>query len=112
MNKYQEALDYIISNGTHTTEYSWGDEIELETEHGEESVNLLQELVDKETPMKPKYISLLTNPPKHKVVCSNFHGPYLERVFKFCPSCGQKIDWGYENDLETVKELVNKEKRE
>lgn len=68
MNKYQKALDYLISNGTHETLYSWGDEFEVETEHGEESRKLLQELVARETPMKPNGIK--------------------------CPKCGS---WGMEN---------------
>jgi Zn finger protein HypA/HybF involved in hydrogenase expression len=87
MNKYQEALDFIIDH-THPMCETMKDLEALDF-----SYNILQELVDKETPMKPKYISLLTNPPKHKVVCSNCHGPYLERVFKFCPNCGHRIDW-------------------
>ena len=89
MNKYQEAFGDIVDNGV-SLEY-FNDKSVLPQD--ENPLFILQELVDKATPMKPKYISLLTNPPKHKVVCSNCHGPYLERVFKFCPSCGQKIDW-------------------
>ena len=87
-NKYQEALEYLISNGTHTTEYSWEDEIETETERGEESVNLLQELVDKETPMK-LYCG-------RKCGKCKFHIPIKSRGDIYCNGCGQKIDWSDE----------------
>lgn len=89
MNKYQEALDYLVSNGTHETLYSWGDEIEVETEHGEESLNLLQELVDKATPMKPRY-RLSGN-----IKCGCGLQMYEEQQdwYRYCASCGQKIDW-------------------
>ena len=75
-NKYQEALDWVSAGND-----SCGTEFDL-----------LQELVDKETPLKPRNISLLTNPPQHRTWCNNCYGVHLERTFKFCPNCGQKID--------------------
>ena len=88
MNKYQEALDYLISNGTHTTVYSWGDEIEVETERGEESVNLLLELVDKVTPLKPRYAYL------DKIELGVYGCPKCDLIINhkcnYCLECGQK----------------------
>ena len=95
--EYQEALDYLVSNGTHTTEYSWEDEIEVETERGEESVNLLQKLVDKETPMKP--IKLGDNKFSCKSCAMAFTVKNLKNRFlshNYCHVCGQRIDWSEE----------------
>ena len=97
MNKYQEALNYLVSDGTHKTLHSWGDEIEVETEHGEESLNLLQELVDKATPMKPTKLE------NGKYSCDScamaFTVKYLKNRFlshTYCDVCGQKLDWSDE----------------
>ena len=81
--KYQEALDYLKSGN-------------LFGELSNDSLKGIEELVDKETPMKPRHISICTLPPQHKAVCSNCHGFNLERTFRFCPFCGQKIDWNVE----------------
>ena len=74
MNKYQYALNGLINQNY--------DDIEV-----------LQELVDKEIPVKPEYISLLTSPPQQRTRCGNCSGAHLEKVFKFCPYCGKVIDW-------------------
>ena len=77
-NKYQSALNYL----------DW----HCNVEH-KEQYNLLQELVDKEMPMKTLHISLLSNPPQNIIACGNCKGNNLGQSFKYCPSCRQKIDW-------------------
>lgn len=81
LRKYQRALDNLALHSIRS-----------------EDVETIQELIDKETPMKPRHISLLTNPPQHRTWCNNCYGVHLERAFKFCPSCGQRIDWSEDND--------------
>ena len=53
-----------------------------------ESVNVLEKLVECDTPMKPKMSF-----GKFCYVCnSTLYIPQLREV-NFCPKCGQKIDW-------------------
>ncbi len=59
----------------------------------EEFEAYMNELIARDKPMKPEYISLLTNPPQPRVICGNCYGGYLERTFNFCHQCGQKLDW-------------------
>ena len=78
MNKYQEALEKLRE--IEQTENTW-----------DVNCDVLQELVDKATPKKPKnwtvrYRGIEFNCP----VCNRL---YIERV-NFCSSCGQAIDWG------------------
>lgn len=81
MNKYQEALKKLRK--IEQTENTW-----------DENCDVLQELVDKATPKKPKNWkaerrlngAVEFNCP----VCNRL---YTERV-NFCSSCGQAIDWG------------------
>ena len=95
MNKYQKAFDYLASNGTHETLNYWGDMIEVETEHGEESLNLLRELVDKETPMKPTSRKVDFINWNHYCKCGEMLDSY--RDYR-CNECGQKLDWTEENN--------------
>ena len=78
MNKYQEALEKLRE--IEQTENTW-----------DVNCDVLQELVDKATPKKPKnwtvrYRGIEFNCP----VCNRL---YIERV-NFCSSCGQALDWG------------------
>ena len=81
MNKYQEALKKIKSD-------FWDDPAYYGLE---EEFNLLQELVDKETPMKVvtwENAKPITRCPK----C----GAGLERKHRYCWECRQKLDWSEE----------------
>lgn len=73
MNKYQEALNdmYAVLN---------------DSKRWHERKSLLQELVDKETPMKPCYGS--DYPSGDCPICGNNIGDNPR-----CRDCGQKIDW-------------------
>lgn len=83
MNKYQEALANLHYNARN---YPLRDK-DNET---------IQELVDKEMPMKTLHISLLSNPAQNIIACGNCKGNNLGQSFKYCPSCRQKIDWNDE----------------
>ena len=76
MNKYQEALNFL----------DW----HCEVAHTEQQ-DLLQELVDKETPMK-----LLKSQFDGYRECSNCESIVVSTnhvLPKYCSNCGQKIDW-------------------
>ena len=95
MNKYEKAFKIA----TTIVGYS--------TEEVNEAKITLQELVDKETPMKPivnklpyevhdgeivtKYYEC--NCPKCNVVLTKKWGHVYIRADKYCPNCGQKLDW-------------------
>ena len=105
MNKYQEALNNIIET------YQ-----ELERRVGNNSdkvkdfddIAILQELVDKETPMKvdkkdnkkikcDKFLITLVTYYKCPNEKCELHNNYKILVDeKRCPECGQKLDWGDE----------------
>lgn len=90
MHKYQEAFDFIV------TATNGGDGIKKE-------LNILSELVDKETPMKPekakplkedvrigngifgKGTTIITKCPR----C----GYWVRKTMKYCNDCGKKLDW-------------------
>lgn len=66
------------------------------TQEMEAMIKLVQgSSVDKETPMRPLHISLLTNPPKNIIVCGKCKLEVTE-IHKYCSQCGQKIDWSDE----------------
>ena len=75
-NKYQEALNemYAVLN---------------DSERWHEKKSLLQELVEKETPLKPYNIFNI------KPNCRNCDAK-LTTVENYCPNCGKKIDWSDE----------------
>ena len=82
-NKYQEALNYL----------DW----HCSVEHKEQQ-ELLQELVDKETPLRVIKLKCYRNeeynacPKCNTNVYIDDHDYYLER----CDVCGQKLDWSDE----------------
>ena len=93
MNKYQddkqslqyrlEDITFYARNNEKNNDY---DELQIDIARGR-----LQELVDKETPMKPNKI-------KKNDLCLILHGycECYEMVFnsnKYCPNCGQKLKW-------------------
>lgn len=82
MNKYQEAFESISDN-----KYQYGTDEQWE---------LLQELVDKETPEKPFYDGVPTEDGEEVEirVCPNCCETVNFIVnFPYCPYCGQKLDW-------------------
>jgi transposase len=98
MNKYQEAFyrltdwfhSYIDNNGVKVQERHI-------TKEYEEAKQTIKELVNKATPKKPivlrspsDYIAFEC-PNCHHTTHSNFRRLY-------CGECGQKIDWGEDDD--------------
>lgn len=84
MNKYQEALDYLRWIG--------GDG--YYKKQREKSFGVLQELVDKATPIKPKSFNDL----REYCLCSCGYDFYDwgYNEYKYCPNCGKKVDWSEE----------------
>ena len=80
MNKWEEALKDILNSEEKT--YS-GD-----------SVYLMQELVQRATPMKPNGMFDDECPMCHNDVIDIGYG----YKFKFCPICGQSLDLGEEDE--------------
>ena len=77
-NKYQEALNFL----------DWHCEV-AHTKHQD----LLQELVDKETPMKPMNRYKADFGRRGCFKCEGL----VSYKMAYCPDCGQKIDWS-DND--------------
>lgn len=86
MNKYQEAIDILqrqFNDGSLTTKDIYG------------AVQIVDELVDKETPKKPKTI-IRTEKSFVNYECPNCDvswGFTDTKVVKYCPCCGQHLDW-------------------
>lgn len=102
-NKYQEAYNTIFDDLLPIPELSGGDKQLLF-----KSMDILQELVDKETPMKPITIKPEGNSiwdyPTDRIKCANCGNqlPMKKNCLKkkvpimYCDRCGQKLDWGDE----------------
>lgn len=98
-NKYQEALDNAISD----IEYCYNDSFEEVPEKRLKEVELLQKLVDKETPKEPidkgfKNDILQYKCPTCKIgkvgrIIDNGWKTKGEGFANYCPNCGQKIKW-------------------
>ena len=79
-NKYQDALDCVLS--TEKRPYvDW-----------HLSVEELQELVDKETPMKPINTYKIDFGPDDCGDCSKCES-LVNYLMVYCYKCGQKLDW-------------------
>ena len=88
MNKHQEALNQIKH--------------ELYAEEDDYNVSLMQELVDKATPKKPKRKLIETEDLWNETItivgidicddCKN----QVQHSEKFCKYCGQAMDWSEE----------------
>ena len=82
MNKYQESLDRVKKEHIFIEDYLKGE------------IDLLQELVDKETPENPIETKYTNKCPR----CKN-QLPLKENALKkktpklYCDRCGQRIDW-------------------
>ena len=79
-SKYQDALNSLNPNYIGEQEYSW-----------RKATELLQELVDKETPKKVKRGNGM-------ILCSNCNKSlYFCYGDDYCTHCGQKLDWSENN---------------
>ena len=86
MNKHQKALDTLVSFAEQNPDIVW--ELKMEKE-------VIQELVDRETPMKPEIPnnSSLSFCGRCKTSITHYVGSLAKENFKYCKSCGQRIDW-------------------
>ena len=86
MSKYQEALDYI-NKSICTLLALQG----IQDEQVIKNLHILQELVDKETPIKPYFL----NYGGYKI--GNWHCSECEGIINtsdmYCKHCGQRLDW-------------------
>lgn len=98
MNKYQEALDFLCDHAMEYIEdFDWeenecGEYRYMNKEKLNANKSVLQELVDKATPKKPKGMSI-----SHEGKLGNC--PYCNRLVRNNDSkphvclCGQALDW-------------------
>ena len=88
MSKYKEALNYLFDKYANSTE----EDSFLHRHY----IDVLRELVDKATPMKPINTIRCANCGGNKVkeyltdVYENFEGILN---YSYCGDCGQKLDW-------------------
>lgn len=91
MNKYQEPFNKIVI------------EAELMAERCnhklDKDIKIIQELIDKETPMKPNYEGDGYDKDGNIIydtwICPSCETRYEVDYdeYKYCPNCGQKLDW-------------------
>ena len=101
MNKCKKALNTI---GDTLTYYMVCKDLELLPSDKEiyDSMDTLRELVERATPKKPEIKELIrkdnyrdgTNIPRYDWWCPNCNLEHMSgNDFKYCPSCGQALDW-------------------
>ena len=100
MNKYQEALEFLIKAS------DWGCEKCEECSinklcHKYEAIQTLQELIDKTTPLLDKEMPKKPIPYLNSFFkCGNCKGTFQNHHYQSrCPDCGQKLDWSDINEL-------------
>lgn len=86
MNKYQVAFNEVKEHIT--SKHHW-----WSTQDKRKHLATLQELVDKETPMKPP-LKWECAKPQTRCKCS----AGVERYNRYCWNCGQKLDWSDTDD--------------
>ena len=107
MNKYQEAFGDIVDNGV-SLDY-FNDKSVLPQD--ENPLFIVQELVDKETPMKPKMndykitrldkfigIEQTYTCPRCRNACLEMLAVNKRNIHRYCYDCGQKLDWGEDDE--------------
>lgn len=104
MNKYQEVLNLLCDHAMEYVEdYDWeenecGEYCPLDEETLNANKSVLQELIDRATPVKPikdaeskiRYMQTYT--------CPNCGGGFSGTISNFCYHCGQALDWENENE--------------
>ena len=91
MNKYQEALARIEKTAFFKTEHDF--------DNFRKDAKLLQELLDKTTPMKPKIYIDNKKESKRVYACPRCGNSCLKKwanerqVNRYCWDCGQALDW-------------------
>lgn len=106
MNKYQIALNSFVecanekTCGITTYESIFGEYESIEIMKKD-----LQELADKETPMKPALLVSHKKQNKRQYQCLRCgnaclvrYAPFERNENKYCYDCGQKIDWSEDDE--------------
>ena len=98
MNKYQEALNKLKELGLSIPangqgeEFGFSQDFDFDHDGYELECSLMQELVDKETPMKPIHMGGRIYSCDRCAMA--FEIPKIRFVGnQYCDVCGQKIDW-------------------
>ena len=101
MNKYQEALDALEYLATQYENTKIGEQWEQIAIKIQIAKNMLQELVDKETPKKPSNFKL-HNDGYIKFFYGNCPncGTAVDDGFPSCLKCGQVLDWSEEHETD------------
>lgn len=104
MNKYQEALEEIINEYQYA--YKWYCQFEgisekkakeLFENFSNKKIGLLKELLNKETPMLVDLNYYTYGGIQSNILyfyCPNCLHSKVKDKSKYCPNCGQKLDWG------------------
>lgn len=97
MNKYQESLDFIVKNSCPQKTTCMECNINnVCNSLAKEHIDRLQELVDKATPKKPRPLFLqMAFMPYKCPICEELVNDKKYK-YKYCPNCGQKLDWSEE----------------
>lgn len=86
MNKYQKAYERLSSRT-----YQYADKKSVYKD-----IETMGELVDKATPRKPRPLFLqMAFMPYKCPICEELVNDKKYK-YKYCPNCGQKIDWSEE----------------
>lgn len=102
MNKYLGAYEFIelcVRPWEHST-----DELDrpVMNTQKQDNMNILKELVDKATPKKAIKLKQKQNGYTHECpTCHKYVGTIIYDGVEhddYCPSCGQRLDWGDDDD--------------
>ena len=93
MNKYEDALDWLIYRCMEPNDDYGGLDYE-QVPYFEIEVNIepLRDLIDRATPTKLIKTKHTRRCPSCNRQMSNFKNAHPN--IKFCPNCGQSLDWG------------------
>lgn len=103
MNKYKEALDYIVKNSCPMKTCCSECKINKSCNSlAKDRINILQKLVDKQTPKKPN-LEGDGYDEQGNLIYDTWICPSCQKHYEldydeydYCPNCGQKILWGDE----------------
>ena len=89
MNKYKKALNEIVNELPYTSGII------------QKNLTTLNELVKKETPIKPIVEDARNSGYSYgySYICPKCNEVYVNVIHKYCNNCGQKLDWSDTNEI-------------